>query len=308
MMKRILISGVSGLMGGTFAKMASEHYDVYGIYSRHRVTIPNIQCIPLNLSNVNEVICTLNSLHPEIIVHFAAATDVDWCETHRPQAEEINVKSVQHLASWAKDNHVRIVYLSTDSVFDGVQGSYREGDNVNPINYYAATKWMAEKIVRGEVENHLIIRANIYGFNIQDKLSFSEWAIHKIRQRVPFKGFVDVIFTPILVNTLSELMIQLMATDASGTFHIGSHDAISKYDFIKEIAAIFDLESDFVEKESVANVNFDALRPKNTSLLCSKAIDAGVRIPTIASDLTQLRKYYDHGYHQTLKTWNHPNQ
>jgi dTDP-4-dehydrorhamnose reductase len=139
-------------------------------------------------------------MRPAWIVHCAAATNVDWCESHPVECMRVNAEAAGALARAARSIGARLVYISTDSVFDGVSGGYRETDPVSPVNHYARSKASGESAVLDEIPDALVLRTNIYGWNLQSKHSLAEWALARLEGGEVVPGFRDVSFSPLLVN------------------------------------------------------------------------------------------------------------
>jgi dTDP-4-dehydrorhamnose reductase len=218
-------------------------------------------------------------------------------------ATEQNVETTRRLAKWACANDCRLLLMSTDSVFDGQRGYYRENDVPRPVNRYAATKLECETLVGDLVSEHLIIRAAIYGWNAQDKYSLAEWALSRLEAKEVISGFTDAVFSPLLVNTLSNLMLTLIPRGARGIYHLGSVDAISKYRFVIAIAETFGLGYDQVREDLLSDREWRAPRPHNTSLSSAKAQrDFGIQLPTVSEDLQCFRQLREESYPAFLKT------
>ena len=299
---RMLVTGASGLLGATFCRIANGRFRVSGCFRQHGLHLRGIESFPVDLRVKAEAVQALERVQPETIVHFAAATDVNHCEEHPREAEEINVQVTENLAQWAARQGVRFLLMSTDSVFDGRRGCYTELDEPNPINRYATTKLQAEGIVRGMVADHLIVRSNIYGWNAQAKSSLAEWILQRLETGVRIPGFADVIFAPLLVDTLAEIMLTLLGQGKRGTYHAASDGALSKYDFALAIADTFHLSRELVDRVALASVPMRAPRPLNTSLDCSKLqLETGVAPPTVQEDLQRYKRLRDEGFAGRLK-------
>jgi len=300
---RMVVTGVSGLLGTTFALAARESFDVVGLYRRHPALMPGCRTLGVDLASEQETRDCLDAVRPSILVHLAAATDVDGCEADPSMATEQNVETTRRLAKWACANDCRLLLMSTDSVFDGQRGYYSEDDVPRPVNAYAATKLECETLVGDLVGDHLIIRAAIYGWNAQNKYSLAEWALSRLEAKEVISGFTDAVFSPLLVNTLSNLMLTLIPRGARGVYHLGSLDAVSKHRFIIAIAETFGLGYDQVREDLLRDKGRRAPRPHNTSLSSAKAQrDFGIQLPTVSEDLQRFRQLREESYPAFLKT------
>ena len=300
---KLVVTGASGLLGANFVMEAMHRWDVVALSDRHRLAIPGVKCCQLDLTHAMDAVLLLNELQPEVIVHLAAATDVDWCEGHHLAAHRLNVGVTRTLAGWAADRGVRFVFMSTDSVFDGVRGAYQEQDPVGPVNCYATTKTEAEDVVRTRVADHLIIRASIYGWNAQPKTSLAEWVLGELSQGRQVPGFTDAIFSPTLVNTLAGNILQLLLQPAGGTYHAGSSNAASKYEFAEAVAREFGFEGKRVEPSLLTKARLRSPRPLNVSLDSRKLHSMLGNSPAaIQDDLARFRHLGANGFAANLKT------
>jgi dTDP-4-dehydrorhamnose reductase len=281
---------------------ARTRFRIHACYRQHRLVCPGTIPCALDLRSASDVHAALESINPRVVVHFAAATNVNHCEDHREETFASNVQTTRHLAEWAAEHGACMVYMSTDSVFDGNRGGYRETDTPAPLNYYATTKLMGEEVVRNASVNHLIVRANIYGWNAQPKESLSEWIIGRLSAGCRIPGFADAIFAPLMAHTLSEVIISLVNQGRRGTYHAASMDAVSKYDFARLIADIFELDGRLIDRASMKDAPARAQRPMNTALNGTKLREeTGLALPWVREDLCRLRQLRDDGYAADLK-------
>ena len=256
----------------------------------------------IDLQDKVRLITLLDKVRPQMVVHFAAATNVDYCEANPSYAQELNVDTTHTLASWAAANQAKLIYMSTDSVFDGKTGGYSENSEPDPINVYAATKLEGEVAVRKTVADHLIVRANIYGWNGQPKQSLAEWILSRLElgQHVP--GFVDTTFAPLLVNTLSSAIMQMMKLGTKGTYHAACIDPVTKFDFARAVARTFGHPESLVEQSHVGSA-LKAPRPLNTWLIAHRLTnELGIKMPSVAEDLNRFKALRDNGFVRKLKS------
>jgi dTDP-4-dehydrorhamnose reductase len=190
-------------------------------------------------------------------------------------------------------------------VFDGKRGHYQETDIPIPLNRYAQSKLDGEKAVLNVMPNSLILRADIYGWNLQNKLSLAEWILSRLRagERVP--GFQNVLFSPILVNDLATVLMQLIAKEATGIFHVGGSTNCSKYEFARTVAKLFGFPVDRIDAVEFKEQSGIAPRPRDTTLLTSKIeqyIDHPM--PSLEAGLKHFKRLLDDGWVEKLKGWN----
>ncbi|MGC4073527.1 MAG: SDR family oxidoreductase [Nibricoccus sp.] len=301
---RVFVTGISGLLGSNFAFAVRDKFELTGAYSQHAFLCDGCNSLQIDLRDSVQVIDALNLARPDWIVHFAAATDVNRCQDDPSYAKELNVSATETLASWASKNNARLLLMSTDSVFDGATGGYVEYDQPNPINTYAASKVDAENIVRKINGHHLIIRANIYGWNTQPKLSLAEWVLSRLESGLRVPGFVDAVFAPLLVNTLSEILTRMIVANAAGTYHLGATDHVSKFEFARLVSTAFGMSTDLIDKAHMIGA-LKAPRPLNTWLNPAKYLNEfGNDLPSISEDLKRFKNLRDNGFVEKLKQQN----
>jgi dTDP-4-dehydrorhamnose reductase len=263
---------------------------------------PLVEWVRCDLTDACRLSELLERLQPACILHCAALTNVDWCESHPEIAASINVEISRNVASIASRMGSQFVYISTDSVFDGSSGGYTETDATEPVNVYAQTKLAGETAVLEALPQSLVVRTNIYGWNRQPKLSLAEWVLEKLESATAFPGFADVIFSPILVNDLGGCILELLERNVTGVYHVAAADACSKYEFSLRLAEVFGLDPALVQRASVEDAVFVARRPRNTSLNTSRVAQVlGRPMPTIIEGLRRFKSLRDSGYVARLK-------
>src|ERR1700678_2032423 len=228
----ILVTGASGLLGASVISLAqTQGREVVGLYHRHPVRMDGVRCLPADLTDQAETRRIFQELGPSSVVHCAAATEVDWCEQHPEEAHRVNVMVPAVIAEMSAASDARLLYISTDSVFDGERGSYVETDTPGPVNVYAKTKLSGEREVLRQNPGAAIARVNLYGWNAQNKLSLAEWILNRLTLGKLVPGFSDVVFCPVLANDLAEVLLALLDENLAGLYHVVGSEAVSKYEF-----------------------------------------------------------------------------
>lgn len=286
-MKRLLITGSSGMFGSNIVAEIEHNHEIFGFYKNY----PNPELknqIKIDLTNFNRVKSVVNFIDPDFVIHCAALTNVDHCEENFKLAREVNAVATRNLTSFLKPE-IRFIYISTDSVFDGKKGKYSETDLPAPLNNYAKSKLEGEYYVEQLSRNYVIVRTNIFGWNrVKKNGSFAERVFNKLSQKKPINMFIDVIFSPITVNTLSLLIERLLSIDFVGRLHIGSTNSMSKYIFGVQLAKVFNFKSSLISPISVDKLRLKAKRPKNTSLDVSKANNIFGSLPTVEEEINRF--------------------
>ncbi|MBC8588314.1 SDR family oxidoreductase [Paratissierella segnis] len=266
-MNKVLITGSNGMLGKALVEIFSKDrsFSLFGINrsASNKQFIDNYTC---DLTDLKILRSILDEIKPDIIIHCAANVNLEYCEREKKYAYQLNAKSSEILASYNSDV-TKFIYISTDSVFDGIVGDYTEGSETNPLNYYAFTKLEGEKLITQSNPNAIIIRTNIYGFHTETGNSLVEWGLKNLIAGRGITGFYDVIFNPVYTKQLAEVCYELIISNYKGLVNVGSYKNISKYDFLIKLADYFKLDSNLVKKGSIDNMmNFKVKRSKNTTL------------------------------------------
>jgi dTDP-4-dehydrorhamnose reductase len=239
----------------------NNNFLTYGTYYSNFV--PN--CTKLDVSKIEDVEKIVSQINPDFIINLASQNNVDFLESNSDLAMIVNCDGASNVAQIAHETKIKLLHVSTDSVFDGIKGNYSENDQPNPINVYAKSKYEGEQSVIKNCKNSIVARTNFYGINPFEKY-FLNWILIQLKNNVPMVGFTDVIFSPLSVKNLSQIFIELMEIKFTGIIHLSSTYSISKYDFISKIITSLNLPQTLVKPGEISSLNFKAQRPKNTSL------------------------------------------
>lgn len=305
-MKRLLVTGASGLLGSNLVRLAADRYEVTGVMTgRHARLVPGkVSCAILlaDLTGPDQAERVIKSTLPEMVIHCAAMTDVDRCEAIPEEAECMNSLLPGWLAKAAANCSARFLHISTDSVFDGEQGEYTEEDQPRPTNVYARTKLEGEQNVFAACPEALVARVNFYGWSWQGKRSLAEWFTNHLSagKRVP--GFTDLHFCPLLANDLVEILLKMLEQNLSGLYHVVSPESQSKYDFGRMLAREFGFDEGLVTPASYLTAGLKAQRSQWLNLSSAKLARAlGEELP---AQLPAVRRFVDlhrQGYSQSMR-------
>jgi dTDP-4-dehydrorhamnose reductase len=263
---KVLVTGVNGMLGRSVAKalLHSPEYNVAGLARNKQQEIGNISYHYLDLTNLAGLEKMIGEISPDAIIHCAANVNVNDCDVHKEYAYNLHVKVSEVLSTCKTAN--KFVYISTDSVYDGKNGNFKETDAPSPVNYYAQTKLEGEQAVLGNSKNAVIARTNIYGVMNPFKNSLAEWAINSLLNRQAIKGFDDVFFNPLFVGQLANGIIKLLQSNIEGIVNLGCAEQISKFEFLQKIAKAFQFDESLIESSSISTTPALSNRPKNTTL------------------------------------------
>lgn len=254
------------MLGSNVASfLLKRQCDVYGVSRTLSRQIASEKQLLGDLSDPIFLDQLSNWVEPDAIVHTAAFVNLNYCEENKETAYNLHVAASKHLAiAFPKATYI---YISTDSIFDGHRGEYREIDKPCPINYYAKSKFQGELEVLEHSENPVILRTNIYGRKKSGGNSLAEWAIKELGNGHAISGFTNVLFNPLYIGQVSKIIYDFIYYDNMhlGIFHLGCNEKISKFTFLKQLAAKFNFDSELVA-EAVMRNQTSLLRPLNTTL------------------------------------------
>jgi dTDP-4-dehydrorhamnose reductase len=274
---KLLITGASGLFGSKLAEMAmTKSFEVYSGYNQQKPAFGTP--IQLDITNENQVKEVIKKTNPTAVVHAASLTDVDKCETDKTLAWKTNVEGTKHITTATKASHAFLVYISTDYVFNGEAGQYKETDSPDPINYYGLTKLKAEEYVKEITDDYCIARPSvIYGAKTaSSKINFALWLLDKLNRNEHLKVVTNQWNSPTLNTSLAAMTLEIIKRKLTGIFHLSGATRISRYDFAKLIAQTFNLNENLIVPSTLAAFSWEARalwaakRPKDSSLDTSK--------------------------------------
>jgi dTDP-4-dehydrorhamnose reductase len=247
---KVIIIGAGGYIGSNlFLYLSKKYYDVYGTINK---TSFNPECkekkiFQLDILNPDSIEDLLKKVSPDIIIHAAGLNSLVECEKHPDLAIKINVEGTSNIVkSINKVNpDIKLVFISSDYVFEGITGDYKETNTVNPITYYGKTKVLAENEISSNLQNFIICRtANIYG----NGGNFFRFVYDNLNKKNPIEVFDDVHFTPTYINYFMNSIECLLQQNFKGFIHIAGKEKITRYDFAKIMA-------------NLLNVNLSLIKP-----------------------------------------------
>ena len=279
-MKRILIIGGTGLVGSKLSEFSREYgFESFSTYNARPLDSGN--SVRLDVTDRTATIELARKVRPDVIVDTHALHNVDYCETHREEARRVNVDGTRNLVDAARGAGSRLLYVSTDYVFDGTRGGYREDDPTTPLSYYAENKVEAENIV-STLPSFIIARPSvIYGWNAMEKsatpsssgktVNFAMFVLDKFARHETVRAVNDQYSSPTFADNLALALLKLAGMDVNGVFHVAGRSCLSRFDFAVKAANIFDYSPDLIQKVSSSDFKQVAKRPTNSCLSIEKA-------------------------------------
>jgi dTDP-4-dehydrorhamnose reductase len=242
---------------------------------RHNELIVNemIEYADVDLSNQELIENLILSYQPTHILHLGAITQVDDCELNKEFCYSVNVDASKIIFELAKKISAKVVYLSTDFVFDGEAGPYQEDDLASPINYYGLTKMTAENLLKESGADHCVIRTVLLFGKVgtSKRTNFFHWVKENLENNKPIKVVDDQLRTPTYIPDLVEGIIQAIEKDAVGIYHISGNEQLTPYQMAIKVADHLKLDKSLITAVNASIFSQPAKRPLKTGFNISKA-------------------------------------
>ncbi|WP_442588659.1 SDR family oxidoreductase [Pedobacter sp. AW31-3R] len=277
-MKTILVTGSNGLLGQKITAQLLSHKQFHLVATskgKNRFPVKEgykyAEMDILDKENMEQVIA---QYRPDAIIHTAAMTNVDPCETEKELAYQLNVGAVKDLASICEHYQIQLIHLSTDFVFDGASGPYAEDAIPNPLSYYGQTKLEAEKVLQNSSCNWVIIRTIIV-YGIVNDLSRSNivlWAKNALEKGTAINVVNDQWRMPTLAEDLADCCLLAVEKDARGIYNVSGKDMMSIVELVYRVADFWGLDKSPITEISSASLSQAAKRPVRTGFILNKAM------------------------------------
>ncbi|MBP9040240.1 MAG: SDR family oxidoreductase [Anaerolineaceae bacterium] len=303
-MTHFLVTGVSGLLGLNFAlAVDGKKHQVTGVANTLPMAWASFKNVQAELTQAGVIERLIEEHKPDVILHCAAIANVDLCESEPDQAKIVNTDLPGSIAEACLRHSIKMIQISTDAVFDGVKGNYQEDDPTNPLSVYAQTKRDGENAVLSANPDALVARVNFYGWSATGNRSLAEVFFNNLQAGNQMNGFTDVIFCPMNILDLSDLLVEATDLQLKGIFHMVGAEPMSKYQFGVRIAEKFGFDPALINPVSVKDGNLKAARSPNLSLSTAKLQKAlGHDLPAFDAGLQKFYDQFRRGYPQYIKT------
>jgi dTDP-4-dehydrorhamnose reductase len=275
---KILLTGAHGMLGRRLVKkLLKKNYDLIAT-ARDGLQTAEVQTDHaahhfLDITDGDAVYKLINSVKPDVIIHAAAMTQVDQCELNKIDCWNTNVTATRFIVDAARETKSKIIFISTDFVFDGTGGPYKEDDVPNPVNYYGSSKLAAEKaIMESEVEWAIVRTVLVIGKSGNDqRQNILTWVKDKLEKKEKIKVVHDQVRTPTFVDDLADGIILAIEKNAKGIFHISGKDTLTPYEMAKAVADFLHLDANLIERVDANSFTQPAPRPPITGFIIDKA-------------------------------------
>jgi len=247
----------------------SKSNQVFSCYNESKPE--NGDSVKMDLKNYELVSSVLTEIKPDVVIHLGAMTGVDICEKEKTSASEINTKATEIIAKECLKLNSFLVYVSTDYVFDGNFGMYKEGDVANPLGFYGKSKLEGEKAVQNFSTNWCIARTSTpFGLH-PTKKSFPMWVIENLQKQKQIDVLIDQFTSPTYIPNLSRMLIEISERRITGIIHAAGASKISRYQMASMVSDKLNLDDTLLKQISMNKMKWVAQRPKDSSLDVSRA-------------------------------------
>ena len=275
-MKKVIITGSNGLLGQTLVNLLlkeKEKYQVIGfskaVNRSGRIDFEYV-CIDIT---AKKILCQkLKEYQPDVIINTAAMTNVDACENNKVACDSLNIDVVEHLKEYSAQNKVHLIHISTDFIFDGKKGIYKETDAPNPLSYYGVSKLKSENILTASKIEYTILRTILVYGKVFDmsRSNIVLWIKKSLEDKKVITVVNDQYRMPTYVEDLAFACKLAVDKKAIGVFNISSNTLLSIYEMAQEIAAIFNLDKNLIQPIIAKTLNQKAIRPSITGFDLTK--------------------------------------
>jgi dTDP-4-dehydrorhamnose reductase len=291
---RLVITGGSGLLALNWAYLMRSKWEVILITHLHSVALSGTRSYRMDLGNPRGVSHGIEELSPDLLVHAAAVTNVDRCETDPGQAHQVNAESAKIVAEASSSSGTQFIHISTDQLFGDSGSVFLETDRPQPLNEYGRSKLLAEQLVSEACPRALVLRTNFFCWGFAQRQSFSDWIIYNLRAGKSLTLYEDVFFSPILADELAQAAHELIERGSAGIFNVVGDERLSKYEFALRLADRFSLPRTLIKRSTLPRDGSIAARPRDMSLDNTKAKNA------LGRGLGTIRAYHDALYAQEI--------
>ncbi len=273
---KVLITGANGLLGQKLIRLYEDRRDVEVVATgkgANRNLPGTYHYEKMDITSEEEVVPIIKRHQPDIVINTAAMTQVDQCELNPDDCWKLNVSAVAQLVNACEQTNSFLIHLSTDFIFDGEDGPYKEEDLPNPLSKYAESKLASERLIEVSNVKHAIVRTMlVYGVvHDMSRSNIILWVKKSLENKELIKVVNDQWRTPTLAEDLAKGCLLIADKKAEGVFNISGKDLLTPYDMAMATADFFELDKSLIEKVDASLFAQPAKRPKMTGFILEKA-------------------------------------
>lgn len=288
-MKRILLTGASGFLGGNFCHAFADKYEIYATYLDHSIQNKKVEAHKLNLAVLSETADYFRKIKPEAVVHLAALSDPNFCEINPLESEKMNIDVSENLANLCNEAKIPFLFASTDLVYDGKNAPYKETDLPAPVSIYGLHKSIAEQSILDIYPMATICRLPLmYGNSYGDKQGILKTMLAKLDSGEAVVLFTDEYRTFASARDICDGIMTCIEYQGE-IFHLGGNERISRYNFGSLVCEVFGYDKKQLIKSKQKDMTMPAPRPKDVSMINTKAKKIGWKPGELRKELEEIK-------------------
>jgi dTDP-4-dehydrorhamnose reductase len=270
---RIVVTGASGQLGRyLIAGLKDGPHEIVAWGGTFQGSIEGCAVRPVELTDHSAVARALQESDPDVLLHTAAVSSAETARLDPSRSSAVNVIATEFLAQWAAARNRRLVYTSTDLVFDGSSSWYTEENEARPILVYGQTKHAAEHCVLAMPRGLVARLSLLYGPSRTGKQGYFDRTTAALKSGMPQSFFTDELRTPLHYAIASRILIRLAGSQARGLIHVGGPERLSRYELMRRIASVLGIDPLLVQPNVRADVPLPEPRPADVSLNSSRLL------------------------------------
>ena len=295
--QKVLVTGANGLLGQKIVEAFVEDFEVCGIGRRTKpmLGLKSFNYVICNITKREQILELARTFEPNFIINSAAYTNVDACEDEKEECWKINVVGVENLVNIAKRFGIHVVHISTDYVFDGVDGNYDEESRPKPLGYYGRSKLASENaLIRSGIECAIVRTMLLYGSGINLGQNFVTWVVEKLKNGESINIVDDQFGHPTLADDLATAIRKIVELKQTGIYNIAGSECMNRFEFALKVAEAFNLDTTLIHPIKTKDLNQKAPRPLNSSFNLNKTLkELGFQLSDVGTGLQILRQQID---------------
>jgi dTDP-4-dehydrorhamnose reductase len=288
-MTRLLITGGSGFVGQNLVEFFAPRCSVVATYLSSPTSLHSqAQSVQLDIRNSKATFSLFERVAPDVVIHAAGNKNVRFCEDHPEEAYRVNAEGTRSVARASGRVGAKMLYLSTDLVFGGVDGNYKESDTPRPASVYGKSKLEGERLALEELGDEAAVcrSGGIYG----RRSPLLSWLAAELCAGRVVDCFVDVFNTPTYTENLAEMLEAVIAKRLTGAFHMAGRERVSRFDFFRSYALAFGLDPNLLSPASREGLEAGAFLQPDASLSTEQTSKRlGVPFNSVGEGLARLK-------------------
>ncbi len=237
---RVILTGSTGLFGRAVLATVPPHYRIFPVYF-HNPPLDQVHKFSrIDITKKQALRKFFDETQPDVVIHAASLGNVDYCERNPAEADLVNVSATHYITDLCRGIGSRLIFTSSNAVFDGTSGPYSEDSPVHPVNHYGQTKVLGERLVLSSPDNSVARFTLMYGWNNSDQRSNAvTWLLDKLRRGEEVKLVHDTYVNPVLNLQAASCVWRIITQNKTGIYHIAGRDRLNRYEFGLKTARVF---------------------------------------------------------------------